>query len=75
MHVDLKDVRAAAPSLADQLEERPTEVLPLVSGGAGPRRVAGGSGTCWAAGACYTCAAVRVPATARGLCGRQVLPG
>ncbi|KAG2449154.1 hypothetical protein HYH02_005901 [Chlamydomonas schloesseri] len=29
LHVDLKDVRAAAPKLADALEERPTDVLPL----------------------------------------------
>eukprot|EP00198_Chlamydomonas_reinhardtii_P000640 XP_001689975.1 minichromosome maintenance protein 5 [Chlamydomonas reinhardtii] len=29
LHVDLKDVRAAAPKLADALEERPSDVLPL----------------------------------------------
>ncbi|KXZ53156.1 hypothetical protein GPECTOR_7g1048 [Gonium pectorale] len=29
LYVDLKDVRAAAPRLADELEERPAEVLPL----------------------------------------------
>ncbi|GLC34924.1 hypothetical protein PLESTB_001178700 [Pleodorina starrii] len=29
LHVDLKDVRAASHRLADELEERPTEVLPL----------------------------------------------
>jgi hypothetical protein len=30
LHVDLKDVRASSDELADALEERPADVLPLV---------------------------------------------
>ncbi|PNH03949.1 hypothetical protein TSOC_009948, partial [Tetrabaena socialis] len=41
LYVDLKDVRAASHVLADQLEERPAEVLPLVRPrGRGGRRAA-----------------------------------